>query len=87
MVRLARALWVTWAVLLWNVVFDHAIVVAGRAYIHAAGVAVAHGRPYVRMDDYMRPAIAHGLWIASASAALVLLVGLTSLAYAAAGDR
>ena len=76
-----------WAVLLWNVVFDHVIVVAGRAYIRAAGTAVARGLPYVRMDDFMRPAVARGLWIATASAAFVLLVGLTSVAVATAGDR
>jgi hypothetical protein len=87
MARLARALWMTWAVLLWNVVFDHVIVVAGRAYIRAAGTAAARGLPYVHMDDFMRPAVARGLWIATASAGLVLLVGLTSIAVAAAGDR
>jgi hypothetical protein len=87
MVRLARALWITWAVLLWNVVFDHVIVVAGREYIRAAGVAVSRGLPYVHMDDFMRPAVTRGLWIASASAALVLAIGLTSLAVAATGDR
>jgi hypothetical protein len=86
MVRLARALWVTWAFLLWNVVFDHVIVVAGRAYLAAAGSAVAGGLPYVHMDDFMRPAVTRGLWIASASAAAVLAVGLTSVAFAAAGD-
>jgi hypothetical protein len=87
MVRLARALWIAWAVLLWNVVFDHVIVVAGREYIGAAGRAVSLGLPYVRMDDFMRPAVTRGLWIASASAALVLIVGLASLRVAAAGDR
>ena len=40
-VRLARALWIAWAVIVWNVVFDHVIVVAGRSYIHAAGSAAA----------------------------------------------
>ena len=87
MVRVARALWITWAVLLWNVVFDHVIVVAGRAYIRAAGTAVARGLPYVHMDEYMRPAVTRGLWIATAAAAAVLLVGMTSLAFAASGDR
>jgi hypothetical protein len=87
MVRLARALWIVWAVLLWNVVFDHVIVVAGREYIRAAGTAISRGLPYVRMDDFMHPAVTRGLWIASTTAALVLAVGLTSLAFAAAGDR
>ena len=85
--HVALALCVTWAVLLWNVVFDHVIVVAGREYIGAAVRAVSLGLPYVRMDDFMRPAVTRGLWIASASAALVLVVGLASLRVAAAGDR
>ncbi len=85
--RMALWLWVIWAVLLWNVVFDHVIVVAGRAYIRAAGRAVELGLPYARMDEVMRPAVTRGLWIASASAALVLAVGLASLALARAGDR
>jgi hypothetical protein len=82
-VRVARVLWIVWAVLLWNVVFDHVIIMAGREYLHAAGTAVARGLPYVRMDDFMRPAVTHGIWIASGSAALVLAVGFTSLAFAA----
>ena len=86
MVRVARMLWVTWAVILWNVVFDYVIVMAGRAYLFAAGTAVARGLPYVRMDDYMRPAVTRGLWIASASAGLVLAIGLMSVAFAAGGE-
>ena len=87
MVRLARALWIIWAFFLWNVVFDHVIVVAGREYIRAAGTAFATGLPYVRMDEFMRPAVTRGLWIASASAAIVVAIGLTSLALAAPGER
>jgi hypothetical protein len=87
MIRLARALYVVWAVLLWNVVFDHVIVVAGREYIHAAAVAFARGLPYVHMDDFMRPAVTRGLWIASAGAIFVLAAGFASIARAAAGDR
>jgi hypothetical protein len=86
MVRLACALWIVWAVVVWNVVFDHVIVVAGREYLAAATTAVVRGLPYARMDDWMRPAVTRGLWIASGSAAVVLAVGLTSLAIAAAGQ-
>ena len=85
--RIAVTLWVAWAILLWNVVFDHVIVVAGREYIHAALDAVRLGLPYARMDDIMQPAVGRALWIATASAAAVLFVGLTSIRYALAGDR
>jgi hypothetical protein len=75
--RIARALWIAWAVLVWNVVFDHVIVVAGRDYIAAAGRAAAvAGGPFANMDVWMRPAVSRGFWIATASATAVLLVGL-----------
>src|ERR1700730_18741943 len=41
MARLALALWIAWAVLVWNVVFDQVIVLAGREYIQAALAAGA----------------------------------------------
>lgn len=75
--RLARALWIAWAVIAWNVVFDHAIVTAGRRYVLAAARAAAsHDAPAVRMDDWMRPAVTRGLWTASAVSGGILLVGL-----------
>ena len=77
--RLARALWIAWAVVLWNVVFDRVIVVAGRSYVAAAGRASADRAPRPNMDDYMRPAVARGIWIASASAGAVLAAGLASV--------
>ena len=57
---IARALWVIWAVVVWNVVFDHVIVVAGRRFIAAAQVAA------VNMDAWMRPAVTGALWMATA---------------------
>jgi hypothetical protein len=80
--RVARALWIAWALIVWNVVFDHVIVVAGRAYLSAAVRAVRSGAGYVAMDDWMRPAISRGLWIASAWAAAILLTGLVAVAFA-----
>ena len=76
---MAAALWVAWAVVVWNVVFDRVIVVAGRSYVHAASLAAARGGPYARMDDWMRPAVRQGLWYATAAAAAILLVGFIAL--------
>ena len=73
--RVALALWIVWAVVAWNVVFDHALVVAGRQYVQAAGAAARAGGPYVRIDDWMRPAVTTGLWTASATALTILAVG------------
>jgi hypothetical protein len=82
MVRIAKALWIVWAIVVWNVVFDHVIVVAGRAYLTAA-IGAAHGTgPYARMDDWMRPAIARGLWTATAASLVILLVGFAAIRHA-----
>jgi len=76
--RVALTLWIVWAILVWNVVFDHVIVVAGREYIAAAtraafSTTVPH--PYENMDAWMRPAVTRGLWVASLSAAAILVPG------------
>jgi hypothetical protein len=81
--RMAGALWVAWAVVVWNVIFDRVLVVAGRSYVNAARLAAARGGPYARMDDWMRPAVRQGLWTATAAAAAILLVGFIVLRAAA----
>ena len=73
-----------WAVVVWNVVFDRVIVVAGRRYLHAAALAAAAGGPYARIDDWMRPAVNAALWMASAAAAAILLLGWFGVRLAAA---
>ena len=83
-VRLARALWIAWAIVVWNVVFDHAIVVAGRQYLEAARSAASGPGPYARMDDWMRPAVARGFWMATASGLAILCVGLVLIGFAVA---
>jgi hypothetical protein len=82
--RIATALWIAWAVIAWNVVFDQVIVLAGRRYVHAAALAAETGGPYARIDDWMRPAVRNGLWTASAAAAALLMIGLFGLRLAAA---
>jgi hypothetical protein len=87
MVRVACALWITWAVLLWNVLFDHVIVIAGRDYLRAAFAAAHAGAAPPLMDQWMRPAVSRGLWIASAAAAGILVVGWSAIAYASRDRR
>jgi hypothetical protein len=72
--RIAIALWIVWAIVVWNVVFDRIIVLAGRKYLEAATAAPLSG-PYARMDDWMRPAVTRGVWTASAASSAILLVG------------
>ena len=82
--RLARVLWIVLAVVLWNVVFDQVIVRAGRDYIAAAARAAAGpAAAFADMDQWMRPAVSRGFWIATASGAAVLLAGLAALRRAA----
>ena len=84
--RIARALWIAWALVVWNVVFDHTIVTAAREYIHAAthdaGTTDAATRA-ARMDDWMRPAVMRGVWSATAAGGAVLVAGLLSVHWAA----
>jgi hypothetical protein len=82
--RIARALWIAWAVIVWNVVFDRVIVVAGRNYVAAAGrAAAAPAGPLANMDDWMRPAVTRGFWIATAAGGVVLLTGLAAVSQVA----
>ena len=85
--RIARALWIAWAIVVWNVVFDHVIVVAGREYVTAATLAARGPGPYARMDDWMRPAVTRGFWIATAAGAALLATGLTAVNYAGRRSR
>src|SRR5260370_20573366 len=81
--RIARWLWIAFAIVVWNVVFDRVLVLAGRQYVHAATVAARGSGPYLRVNDWMRPAITRGLWTATAFAAVILAIGLISLPLAA----
>ena len=77
--RIALVLWIAWAVVVWNVVFDHVIVVAGRRYIAAALLAANSGSgAYAHMDDWMRPAVSRAFWTATAAAAGLLVVFLAA---------
>jgi hypothetical protein len=84
--RLARLLWIAWALIVWNVVFDHVIVSAGRQYIVAAERAVRETAPvphFEKMDDWMRPAVTRALWTATAAAVSILVIGLSTIHVAA----
>ena len=84
--RIARILIVAWAVIVWNVVFDHVIVVAGRSYIAAARAAMRSGS-FANMDAWMKPAVTRGVWIATASGGAILLGGLAAVHRAARPSR
>src|SRR5262245_22424357 len=87
-VRLARVLWIAWAIVVWNVVFDRILVVSGRRYVYAAELATrATPRTFISADEWMRPAVSRGLWVATASASVILIVGLSSVHIASRADH
>jgi hypothetical protein len=64
-VKTAIALSFVLAFCLWNVVFDRAVVTAGRQYVYAASEAPRLGGPPLRVDDWMSPAVSRGIRSAS----------------------
>ena len=74
--RLAIALWAAWAFSVWNVVFDRVLVLAGRRYVYAAAVSERNANAYLRIDDWMRPAVARGFWVATLAGAAIFVVGV-----------
>jgi hypothetical protein len=77
--RVAAWLWIVWAFVAWNLVFDLVIIEAGRQYVGVARAAAAGRGPYALIEDTMRPARSRALWLATASAGLILVVGLAAL--------
>lgn len=87
LLAVATLLWVVFAVVVWNVVFDRVIVLAGRTYVHDATVLFEESGRYLLIDEVMRPAAAHAVRLASASAGGVLLLGGALLGWAASRVR
>jgi hypothetical protein len=85
--KLAAALWLILAFAVWNVVFDRVLVLAGRRYSSAATLSLRDGHGYLLIDDWMRPAIAHGVRVASLTALGIAAFGLIAVALASRIDR
>lgn len=85
-VTAAVVLWLVFAFLVWNVIFDRLIVLAGRRYSHDATVYFRTTGKYLRIDDVMRPAIRNGALVASLSAGAIAVAALVLIRLAAARD-
>lgn len=83
---LAALLWIALALVVWNVVFDRVLVLAGRTYVHDASVAATRHEPFLKIDDYMRPAVHRGVWLGSLAGGAIALAGLTAVTLAATRD-
>lgn len=81
--RLALALWVVWAFCVWNVIFDRVLVLAGRRYVYTAAMAARDSNAYVKIDEWMRPAIVQGAWMATLPAVAIVAAGIVSVRFAA----
>ena len=82
-IRLAVFLWLLFAFVVWNVVFDRVLVIEGRQYVYAAAVAASTSAQYVLASPWMRAAQSHALWTATAAATGVLTIGFAGIAVAA----
>lgn len=85
--RLAAGLWIAFAIVAWNVVFDRVIVVGARDYLAAARQAATASGGSVLISDWMPPAIERALWSASAVGAAIAIIGLLGVAWAVHAQR
>jgi len=82
-VVLAVALWLLFAFVVWNVIFDRVIVLAGRRYSHDAVELYRTTGRYLLIDDVMRPAVSYGVRLASAVAGTITVLALIAIRLAA----
>jgi len=80
--RFAVWLWVLFAFVVWNVVFDRLIINATRDYVDAANAAAKTSAPPQKIDAAMRPAKSRAMWLAKGSAGVILLVGVAVISAA-----
>ena len=81
--KTAAILWVVFALVVWNVVFDRVLVLEGRRYVFAAATAADTHHPYVLAEPWMRAAQVRGVKLATAIAAPIALCGLLAVKFAA----
>ena len=76
--RVAIWLWMAFAFLVWNAVFDQVIIDAGRHYVEIATASGEANGPYLKIEDTMGPARSRALWLATASAGAILVVAIVA---------
>jgi hypothetical protein len=80
---LAVGLWIVFGVVVWNVVFDYEVRMAGRRYVYEATLAFRGEAGPVAMDAVMRPAVARGVELGTAAGGAIVIGGLAAVAWAA----
>jgi hypothetical protein len=75
-------LWCVLAFLVWNVVFDRVLVLAGRRFVYEAALAARQGADYLLIDGHMRSAVVNGFRLANLAAAAVLIPAFVAILWA-----
>jgi hypothetical protein len=86
-VRVAVTLWLVLAAVVWNVVFDRMVVLAGRRYSYDAVMQLRATGRYLLLNDAMRPAVAHAAWTAIAVAVVIAAAALLLIRIASSRGR
>lgn len=72
-------LWLVLAFVVWNVIFDRVLVLAGRRFVHDASRAARQGGDYLLIEDRMSGAILDALRWAGVTAAAILIVAFIAV--------
>ena len=78
--RLAIALWMTFAFVTWNVVFDRAVADAAVEFSRGQIVRYQHGESLLSIDAAFRPRVRRAALIASAWSVPVVVLGAFAVA-------
>ena len=81
--RLAAALWLVFAFVVWHVRFDHAIDTAARTYLVTQHQYVLGRAPSIAINAAMRPAAAAAALDATTWSAVIAVSGVAAVAWAA----
>jgi hypothetical protein len=81
--RLAASLWIVFAVVAWNVVFDRVIIDAGRLYAKAAKQAARESDEVLLINDWMPQATTRALRLATGVGLSIAITGLAAVGWAA----
>ncbi len=87
LLRAARLLWVLFALVLWNVIFDVHVQLAAIRYVSAQQHYELGHAPRQSIAAYMEPAVRAGFRNATLWSGLTALAGLGAIARAARGPR
>jgi hypothetical protein len=73
--RWAATWWAVAVFFVWNVAFDAVVIQAGRDYLTQQALHAEGRAPAITVPEAMRPAVRHGLWLASEYGGGMALVG------------